>query len=87
MKNLIRPGEGAQLKDAISFRIQREAKNNQPLGKSLLKLSSVLHLNGKGPFPIRVAGLPLVYGGRYQNPCFDSVYCCRAPIQNRADPG
>src|SRR5580698_4123038 len=86
-EDLLRLAEGCQLEDSISFRIQREANYRQPSGKCLLKLLAVLQLNGESAAPAGAAGLPLVDGGRNQNPLLGNVCRCRVPVKNGLNPG
>ena len=66
-------GKRTQFEDSVSFRIPGEAKYGQSPGKCLLKLLPILQLNSESPFPASFAGLPLVDGGRNQNPFLDNV--------------
>jgi len=68
-----RLGKRPQLEDSISVCIPAEAKYGQIPGECLLKLLAVFQLNGKSTFPVLVGSLPLVYGGRDQDPFLDLV--------------
>src|ERR1035441_7416795 len=70
----LRPVRLTQFEDAVSFRIQIEAKYGQSLGKCLLELAPVLQLNLGSPFTVRLRSLPQMDGGRNENAFLNSFF-------------
>jgi hypothetical protein len=83
----VRLVKGAQFEDAVALRIPDEAKYGQAVGKCLLKLAAVLKLNGEGALPAGFSSLPLVDGGRDENPLLWSMCGYRAAVKNGLNSG